>query len=201
MAKKTNKTLTDARGYEFNPKILHPNTVKRDAMVKKVTNMANKLNQKITAEKEKMLREVHLYLDSVADEYNEKWKGNAQLLSFDEKEKVEINYQERISFDEKLQIAKQKIDSCLKRWSQEANPNLQALVSQAFQVDKKGQVSKNRIMALLRFNIKDDEWDIAKKIILESITVTSTKQYLAIYQRENTQDKFKQIILNFSALD
>jgi len=201
MAKeKKEKIMYDAQGREYPVKILDPQIVKREDLVNKVMAKAFKLNEKIAEEKAKIVGEVEKYLDKIAGDYGQDWKGNAELVSFDGKYKIEVRYRERIQFDEKLQIAKQKIDNCLKRWSQNSDLNLQAVIKEAFQVDKKGEIAKSRILNLRKYNIKDAEWKHAMDIIDSAIQVTSTKQYIAFYFRPSPDKTFEQVSLNFSAI-
>jgi hypothetical protein len=161
---------------------------------------ATRLHDKIAYEKDKMTADIDKYLQKTAEQYGENWKGNAELVSFDGKFKVEIRNRERIDFDEKLQIAKMKIDECLKRWTEDSNVNLQAVINEAFQVDKKGEIAKHRILGLRKYNINDKEWKLAMELIDEAIQVTSTKQYIAFYERPSTNKPFQLISLNFSAI-
>ncbi len=194
------KMLYDANGREYPAKILDPHIVKRDTVVNRLMGKAIKLHDKIESDKIKMAEDIDKYLTQTAQKYGEEWKGNAELVSFDGKYKVEIRQREHIDFSEKLQIAKQKIDDCLKRWSEDSNINLQAVIKEAFQVDKKGEIAKSRILGLRRYNIKDKQWQQAMDLIDEAIQVTSTKQYIAFYERASKDKSFKLVSLNFSAL-
>jgi hypothetical protein len=199
MARKE-KVLRDASGREYPAKILDPQIVKRDNLVNRVMSRAARLHDKIAYEKDKMAADIDKYLQKTAEQYGENWKGNAELVSFDGKYKVEVRNRERIEFDEKLQVAKQKIDECLKRWTEDSNVNLQAVINEAFQVDKKGEIAKHRILALRKYNIKDKNWKQAMDIIDEAIQITSTKQYIAFYKRKSPKGPFELISLNFSAI-
>ncbi len=199
--KKNEKVLVGSDGREYPTKILDKQIVKRDRMVTKLLKKAKDLNERIAKEKAKMVAEIEDYLADTAEQYGENWKGNAELLSFDGSAKIEVKYKERIQFTEKLQIAKQKIDDCLIRWSEDSNINLQAVIREAFQVDKKGEVAKGRILSLRKYNIKDKEWKLAMDLINEAIEVTSTKQYIAFYEREDINKSFNLITLNFSSIE
>ncbi|MCF7859332.1 MAG: DUF3164 family protein [Candidatus Cloacimonetes bacterium] len=194
------KVLKDADGREYPAKIIDPQLVKRDTVVNRVMKRAFRLHTKIMDEKDRITSDIDRYLSQTAEQYGENWKGNAELVSFDGKYKVEVRNRERIEFDEKLQVAKQKIDECLKRWTEDSNVNLQAVINEAFQVDKKGEIAKHRILALRKYNIKDKNWKQAMDIIDEAIQVTSTKQYIAFYKRKSPNKPFELISLNFSAI-
>jgi hypothetical protein len=197
---KREKVLKDADGREYHAKIIDPQLVKRDTVVNRVMKRAFRLHTKIMDEKDRITSDIDRYLSQTAEQYGENWKGNAELISFDGKYKIEVRHRERIEFSEKLQIAKQKIDECLKRWTEDSNINLQAVVLEAFQVDKKGEIAKSRILGLRRYNIKDEQWKQAMDLIDEAIQITSTKQYIAFYERPANDKPFRLISLNFSAI-
>jgi hypothetical protein len=76
---------------------------------------------------------------------------------------------------------------------------LRAIISEAFQVDKKGEIAKYRILRLRRYNIKDPVWKEAMELIDAAIQVVSTKQYITFYEKD-AAGQAKQIVLNFTAL-
>jgi hypothetical protein len=196
---KRERTLTDSQGREFPVKVLDKELVVRDALVKRVMEKVIKLNERLVADKQKLTEELESYLADLAQRNGTVWKGNAELTSFDDSLRVEIRYKENIRFGVELQLAKQKIDECLKEWTSESNDNLKAIISEAFQVDKKGEIAKYRILALRRYHIKDPKWKEAMELIDKAIQVTSTKQYIAFYRRE-PGGAYEQVVLNFSSL-
>jgi hypothetical protein len=193
------RTLTDAQGREFPVKVLHTEIVEKDAAVKKAMDCAIKLQERIISDKQKLIQTIEKYLNDAARRNNLEWKGNALLISFDEKYRVEMRFREKIQFGIELQLAKQKIDECIKAWSADSNDNLKAIVSDAFQLDKHGQLARYRIFALRRFKIKDPVWKEAMELIDKVILVTSTKQYISFAVRDEAGN-YNKIVLNFSAL-
>ncbi len=193
------RTLTDAQGREIPVKVLHTEIVEKDAAVKKAMDCAIKLQERILSDKQKMIQIIENYLNDAARRNGLEWKGNALLISFDEKYRIEMRFREKIQFGIELQLAKQKIDECLKAWSADSNVNLRAIISEAFLVDKKGEIAKYRILRLRRYNIKDQTWKEAMELIDQAIQVVATKQYINFYERDES-GQFRQIILNFPAL-
>ena len=193
------RTLTDAQGREIPVKVLHTEIVEKDAAVKKAMDCAIKLQERIISDKQKLIQTIEKYLNDAARRNNLEWKGNALLISFDEKYRVEMRFREKIQFGIELQLAKQKIDECIKAWSADSNDNLKAIVNDAFQLDKHGQLARYRIFALRRFKIKDPVWKEAMELIDKAILVTSTKQYISFAVRDEAGN-YNRIVLNFSAL-
>ena len=113
------------------------NNRKRDNAVKKIFTRVHRINNLIRKEKEEITKIVNDYLEGVAQEYNEKWKGNTTLYDFSNVQKIEISISERVDFNEKLQIAKAKIDKCINSWSKGGSQKVKLLIDRAFKVDKK----------------------------------------------------------------
>ncbi|MCB5265665.1 MAG: DUF3164 family protein [Candidatus Cloacimonetes bacterium] len=193
------RTLTDAQGREFPVKVLHTEIVEKDAAVKKAMECALKLQERIINDKQKLIGFIESYLNDAAKRNGLEWKGNALLISFDEKYRVELRYREKIQFGIELQLAKQKIDECIRVWSVDSNDNLKAIINEAFQVDKRGQLARYRIFALRRYKIKDPIWKEAMELIDKAIMVTSTKQYISFAVRDDAGN-YNKIVLNFSTL-
>lgn len=193
------RTLTDAQGRVIPVKVLQPEIVEKDAAVKKTMDYALKLQERIVSDKQKMIQIIEKYLNDAARRNGLEWKGNALLISFDEKYRVELRFREKIQFGIELQLAKQKIDECIKAWSADSSDNLKAIINEAFQVDKRGQLARYRIFALRRYKIKDPVWKEAMDLIDKAIMVTSTKQYVSFAVKDESGN-YNKIVLNFSAL-
>jgi hypothetical protein len=193
------RTLTDAQGREIPIKVVNQDILDKDSVVNKAMEQALKLQERIIHDKQKIVGIIEDYLSDVARRNGLQWKGNALLINFNEQYKIEIRYRERIQFGIELQLAKQKIDECLKRWSSDSNDNLKAIITEAFQVDKKGEIAKYRILSLRRYKIKDQTWHEAMELIDKAILVTSTKQYVVFYVKDE-HGNFQKVVLNFSSL-
>jgi len=193
------RTLTDAQGREIPVKVLHTEILEKEAAVKKAMGVALKLQEQIITDKQKLIGIIEKYLNDAARRNGLEWKGNALLFTFDEKYKIEMRFREKIQFGIELQLAKQKIDECIKAWSVDSNDNLKAIINEAFQVDKRGQLARYRIFALRRYKIKDPIWKEAMELIDKAIMVTSTKQYISFAVRDEAGN-YNKVVLNFSTL-
>jgi len=193
------RTKIDSQGRAIPVSVIRPEMLKQDSVVNRTLDRVIRLHNRIKADKLKLYDEIQDYLEYIAKQSDLTWKGNAGFTSFDGKYKIEIRFKERIEFGLELQLAKQKIDECLKDWSADSNANLQAIINEAFQVDKKGEIAKHRILALRKYNIKDIKWKEAMELIDKAIRVVSTKQYVSFYERDE-QGEYKMIVLNFTAL-
>ena len=193
------RTKIDSQGRAIPVSVIRPEMLKQDSVVNRTLDRVIRLHNRIKADKIKLYDEIQDYLEYIAKQSDLTWKGNAGFTSFDGRYKIEIRFKERIEFGLELQLAKQKIDECLKDWSADSNANLRAIINEAFQVDKKGEIAKHRILALRKYNIKDQTWKDAMELIDKAIRVVSTKQYVSFYERDE-QGEYKMIVLNFTAL-
>lgn len=145
------------------------------------------MHERLARLKAELMADVGAFVALSAEKYGAKVggdKGNVTLLSYDGKFKIARQVAEHITFDERLQAAKALIDECLKDWTQGARSEIQALIDQAFQVDKEGKISTTRILGLRRLDIIDERWLKAMQAIGDSIQVTGTKSYVRIYERQ-----------------
>lgn len=148
------------------------------------------------------MKQVQDFIDRSLAQYDAKaggTKGNVTLISFDGRYKIVRQMQETLVFDERLQAAKIKIDECIQSWSKGSNANIRTLINAAFQVDKAGKISTEKVLSLRRLNIDDPRWLQAMTAISDSITVASSKMYVRFYER-NESGAYVAISLDLAAL-
>lgn len=175
----------------------------RDDTVRRIVNHAQDVQATMAAFKKQAMDDIAAFMGIAADQYQVKLggrKGNLSLVSFDGKYKVLVAVSDSLNFDERLQIAKQLVDECIHEWSKDSNDNIKALVEHAFQTDKQGNINTARIFGLMRLKIDDDKWQTAMQALKDSIQVTSSSQYLRLYERVNDTDKYQQIALDIAGL-
>ena len=170
-----------------------------DRMVSKIMGKVISFREKMKKFKSELEAEISKYLTETAKKYGEEWEGNATIYDFGKNRQIEIKVSKHFVFNEKLQLAKQKIDKCIMDWSENSNKKLIALVNKAFKVDKKGNLDAKRILELKSLEIKDKDWKEAMQLIEESMTVDSTKIYYN-FRIKDENGQWKSIPLNFSSL-
>ncbi len=192
--------MTDEKG-RLNPvAAIKPIDLLRDETVTDIAAKVLRLNGVMKAEKEALFDLAYDFWALSANEYETVYggkKGNVSLQSYDGRYKFQIAMQDKTVFDERLQIAKNLIDECISEWSTGSAVEIKALVNDAFQVDKEGKVSTYRVMGLKRHNFDHPKWLKAMQAIQDATQVTSTKEYLRVYQRDE-HGKYQQIPLDFS---
>ncbi len=180
---KEQKYMTDSMGRQVPEGMVKDVDKKRDETVRRIAAEALKMKDTLTAFKNAIRKDIMSFVDFSMSEYGVKWggkKGNVSLLTYDGKYKLLVQMSDNITFDERLQVAKELIGKCLKKWSEGSRDEIQVLVNDAFQVDKTGKISTTRVLGLRRLDIQDPDWKKAMTAITESVQIVGTKQYLRI---------------------
>ncbi|WP_429813618.1 DUF3164 family protein [Ensifer sp. B1-9] len=125
-------------------------------------------------------------------------KGNRTYQSYDGLLKVTVQVSDQITFGAELQIAKNLIDECLNEWSADSRPEIQAIVTRAFNTQKEGQVNRADVFMLLRLEIEDSRWNNAMDAIRSAIRVTGSKEYVRFYERANANDEWRAITIDLA---
>jgi hypothetical protein len=175
--------------------------LERDDLVQKIVARGRKVSADLTEFKADTFGDIQAFVELSAEQYGAKVggkKGNVSLLSFDGRYKVSRAINDNIVFDERLQAAKALIDQCLISWTENASPEIRAIVDRAFEVDKAGDVNIGRVLALRRVEINDPRWKEAMRAIGESIQVVGSRSYVRLYERIGDTDQYKQIPLDIA---
>ncbi|EEE0830854.1 DUF3164 family protein [Salmonella enterica subsp. enterica serovar 6,8:-:1,2] len=173
-----------------------------DSFVKEQVAAAKVKRDELSAFKRRAFDECYAWLDLVAEKYGRTRggaKGNVTFSSFDGAQQITIRVQETLTFGPELQIAKDLIDECVTEWSEGANANLRAIISDAFQVDKEGQLNTGRILSLRRVKIQDERWNRAMEAISESLQVAMSKTYIN-FREKDKHGKLINIPLDIAAI-
>lgn len=180
-----------------------PIAKRRDAAVHKMVARALELADQMKKVKAEILNEVSEYiteLQKINGVKKQDAKGNYQLSDYANLNQVQVAMNNVIEFDERLNVAKTLIDKCLVKWTKRGNQNVRAIINDAFDVDKKGNVNKMRIFGLMALQINDKDWKKAMELIRASMQVSDTRQYLNIRTRKSNIDKWDFVNLNFSSI-
>lgn len=204
-----NKYMQNGRGHLVPVEQVTEYDQLKDSTVRELIARAEKLQSDIRDFKLAAMGDVTAFMQLALDKYRAKAggvKGNVQLVSYDGTMRVQVAVAEFHVFDERLQAAKALVDECLHDWTEDARPEVRALVNQAFEVDKEGNVSPSRVLPLLKLEISDARWQEAMRAIKDSLTVYGSKQYIRFHRREvdpvtnQPTGKWKGLPLDIAAL-
>lgn len=195
--------MLDENGNQIRIENIKPIDLERDTLVKKLINSGKQVSQALREYKSNAFADIAALIELSAEQYGAKVggkKGNVTLYTFNKRYKVQRAMSENIVFDERLQAAKSLIDECLHEWTADANPNLQAIVNRAFEVDKEGNISTGRVLSLRRLEITDARWLRAMQAISDSIQTIGSKAYVRLYERVGDTDEYVPIPLDVAGV-
>ena len=182
---------------------IQPIDLARDELVVEKARKIKAMQEELKRLKAEIMGDVEAFISMSAEQYGVLiggQKGNVTLISFDGRFKLRRQISENLSFDERLQAAKALIDECIKDWTQGSRTELQALVNDAFQVDKEGRINTGRILGLRRLKIEDDRWLRAMDAISDSLQVTGTTAYERLYERQGMTDRYVSVPLDMAVV-
>lgn len=193
----------DAKGCLIPESMIKPIDKERDRLVRELVGKARGVSEVLARFKGEAFGDIAAFIDLSAEQYQAQLggkKGNLTLYSFDGKYRIQRAIQDRIAFDERLQAARVLIDECLADWTEGASPELQAIVNQAFDTDKEGQINTGRVLSLRRLDIKDERWLRAMNAIGEAVQVVGSKSYIRVYERIGETDQYQPIALDIAGV-
>ncbi len=202
----------DERGFWLNAKgeAVHPANVKavdkiKDELVESILAKAKTVQENIIDFKDGAYKDVEDYFSLLLQEYgmdvkSKSKKGNITLENFSGTLKVQIARAEKLGFDEKLKVAKLKIDDYLEDVTKDSSADVQTLINKAFEVDKEGNIDSKKIFALREYEISDKRWKEAMEIIDDSKHVVAITPYIRFYKRNSIEDKWELVKLDIAGV-
>lgn len=194
---------TDARGVLTPVSLVKEIDRDRDELVGEIVEQAIAVSSALRALKARAFADIQAFIDLSAEKYGAMKggkKGNVTLYSFDGRFKIQRAMQDRIALNERIQSAKALIDACLADWTADARPELKALINEAFDTDKEGNINTGRVLALRRYDIEDERWQQAMLAIGEAVQVVSSKSYIRVYERVGDTDEYRPIALDIAGV-
>lgn len=193
--------LVDAEGRYVPIASIKPEHLLEDEMVRALVARAEAVSAHLAGFRAIARDEIRAHLDLVAAEYGVerrkgKGKGNVGFTSYDGTLKVQLSIGEFLSFGPELQAAKALIDECLTDWTSDSRTELKTIVTDAFRVNKEGNLDPDRILSLRRYEFADERWKRAMSAISDSVRVTRSKEYLRFYRRPAPDRDFVQVPLD-----
>lgn len=195
--------VLDARGRLVPKTLIKPIDQLRDQTIEALVIDAKALQLQMADFKARAFGDIAAFVETSNDQYGVKvggTKGNISLITFDGRYKIVRQIAEHIQFGEQLQAAKELIDECIRSWTEGSDDKVKALINEAFQVDKQGNVNTGRVLGLRRLAIDDPNWNTAMRAIVDSIRVTGSKPYIRLYERVGDSEEYTAISLDLAAI-
>jgi hypothetical protein len=193
--------MIDAKGSYVPLSMVKAQHKLEDETVRKIMDFAVSLNEQITRFRGHTMTDLGDFDALIAQNYGAKIggaKGNRTYQTFDGLMKVQIQVQELIDFGSELHVAKSLIDECLNEWSADSRPEIQSIVTRAFNTDSEGKINRSEIFMLLRHEIEDPRWTRAMDAIRDAMRVTGSKEYIRFYRRAKNTDAWQPVTIDMA---
>lgn len=193
--------MADAKGALVPVELIKPADKLEDEAVRKIMFFASNLSDQIARFRGHTMTDLGEFDALLQQEYSQTKggkKGNRTYQSFDGLMQVKVQVADFVDFGPQLQVAKQLIDECLNEWSEDARPEIRAIITRAFNTDKEGQVNRSEIFMLLRLDIEDPRWVRAMDAIRDAMRVTGSKEYVRFYRRESVTDSWQAVTIDLA---
>ena len=180
----------DAKGDYIAERNIAPRTLLEDQTVTLIASFWFRLANEVARFRERVFSDVATYISILEDHYEAKRrgrKGNLTMRSFDGRLELEIQVQERIAFGPELQVAKGIIDELAAEWTEDARPEVRAIINTAFDTSKEGNVNIGAVLRLRRIEIDDPRWSRAMEAISDAVAILGSKVYARLYLRPDPQ--------------
>mgnify|MGYP001627236097 CR=1 FL=1 len=185
---------------------------KREAYEKNKNNLVYalchfgiQLNDELLEFKQKAFNELRKFYEEMKayGDVKEANKGNFSIKSADGKYMIKYSRQAIGSFDERANLAEQKLREFLAETVKKREKAIYELVMGLLERNKlSGDFDSNNIQKLYKLEDKFDHplWKESIKLFKESFNETGTNYYARFFAQDST-GKFKNIDLNFSSLN
>lgn len=190
----------DARGNLIPIENIKDIDLARDELVHELIAKIMPLQEALKNTKLDAMADVNAFVDMSVEQYGVKRsrKGNINLTSFDGKYRVQMACQDVLHFDERLQAAKTLIDECLEEFSEGSRPELKTIVQAAFDVNKEGKISVQKVLGLRRLKIEHEKWLMAMQALNDSLNVQTSREYIRFYRRREDTGEYELINLDMA---
>ncbi len=175
----------------------------RDQLVNSLAPKAVEIHEALTAFKKLALQDIEDLVVIAGERYNVSLagkKGNVTMRSFDGRYKIQRTYQERVGYTEEIEAAKALFDSFANRLAEGADPNIKVIINNAFRTNRNGEISVSEVLRLMRYEIVDDEWDLAVKALRDAMVGLGKAVYLGVFERIGDTDQYRRIPLDIAAV-
>ncbi len=193
--------VQDATGRWMDWRLVTPTDQLQDEVVRKIIAFARDLSAQITRFRRHTEEDLASFVELLQQEYGATIggkAGNMMIRTFDDLQRVSIKVGKFMEFGPELLAAKTLIDEYLRELTSDAPAELKLLILGAFEVDKKGKLDRQKILALKKYAITDQRWQRAMKAISDADRTMMVREYLHFHFRTSHRDEFKAITINLA---
>ena len=174
---------------------------KKERVILKIAKDAEKINKQLLGFKKLIFGESDKLFDDMFKAHNmekKPGKGNYTLYTFDKSMKIEVNVQDNVDFDDRIQLAQEKLNQFIELKTKDVDMDLSVLINNAFKTNK-GRLDKSRIFGLFQLKINHPMWLEAIELIKQSVVTNDTSRYATVSKR-TADGRYVLVQLNFSKI-
>jgi hypothetical protein len=199
--------LKDAKGRLCPLAIINPVDLARERLIDDLVANAKHGNEVIAKIHEQSQADIARFIEVSNESYGakigkgtaeKKWKGNLQLINYNATKKINIKVADRIAFNEKINLAMEKIQALIEENSGGINDIIKVLIDEAFRVDQTGYIDAKKVLALRKHNIDNPIWQSAMQDIADSIQLVGSKSYIQFWERDTPEGEWQAISLDIA---
>lgn len=194
--------MTDAKGGLWPVEVVKAQHKLEDELVRKIMGFALALSAQVTRFRGHTFTDLGEFDALLAQEYGLTKggpKGNRSYSTYDGLFEIQVRVQDQIDFGPELQTAKGLVDECLNEWSEDARPEIRAIVTRAFNTDKEGKINRSEIFMLLRLEIEDQRWQEAMRAVRDAMRIVGSKSYLRFRMKEAADAGWTSVTIDLAA--
>lgn len=183
---------------------LRPETVLADQTARSIVARMKALAEHNAREKQAIMDDVDAYLTLVFERYGARLggrRGGVTIAAFGDRQKVVTQTADYNRITAALPAAQALMNEILDDLTDGADADLRVLIMKAFERDgKTGRVNVQRLNGLKQLKLNHPKWPEARQAIEDAIEPAGSKLRLCAYARDNNDDRYEQVIVDFSRL-
>lgn len=175
----------------------------RNQLVVSACKDAVSLHDILSQLKEKCFSKLDDFMDQMREygDVNGKSQGGFSLVSEDGNAKLKLSYQTKKTFDERADMAEEKLKNFLESFVKKRDQKSYKLITSLLERPNGKDFDDTLIMRL--WSMEDDfdnkDWKESIKLFKESYTPSKTTRYINFY-RKNDHGTWENVQLNFSSI-
>ncbi|MEP0154865.1 DUF3164 family protein [Pseudophaeobacter sp.] len=192
---------TDTKGSLVPIALVKPRDLLQDETTRKIIGYAIALSEQVSRFKAHVAEDISLFEEILALEYEARIggpKGNKTIMSYDGLFRVSVRTADKYEFGPELQVAKSLVDECMNEWAADARDELKVIVTEAFDVNKEGEVSRAALLRLKKWNIEDERWLRAMQAIKDAEREVGKATYFHCHRRKSTDAPWEAITIDLA---
>ena len=201
--KSENGKWLDGRGGEHDSRAIDDVKKAEDAAVEKIFQIGVEVESFLLQKKAEVFQTMEEHLAGIGGERYRKrknWKGSVSLSSFDGMKRVDYAVANVKAYDSRLQLAAEKIREWLDMYK-DIPVEVKTIALAALEPRDNGKIDASSFLNLLRGRTFDHPlWKEAKELARESEFLRAKKPSLNLKFRNDPDDLFASLNLNFSTI-